>query len=212
MTTRRVLLLAPTLLILFLLQSFFWVPTYEQQTRGNPDRLTQYVAASLGDASLINPILSSDASSSNIESLVFDGLIDRGEDLRFRGRLAESWKISEEAFFFVNSSYAIPGLGKVGADRLADWLAQAKQNIDTPQIQAALAHITAVEVLPPNTTTAVKQIQDPTAPDKKIDVHIRITPPARIKLTLDHVDQTIFDTLAQLLGQDYFASLRPNSI
>jgi len=210
MTTRRVLLLAPTLLILFLLQSFFWVPTYEQQTRGNPDRLTQYVAASLGDASLLNPILSSDASSSNIENLVFEGLIDRNEDLRFRGRLAKSWKISEEAFFYVNSSYSIPGLGKVDADRLAAWLTRAKQNNHEPQIQAALSHITAVKAIPPNNSTAIKQIQDPTAPDKKIDVHIRITPPARIKLALDHVDQTIFETLTHLLGQGYFKSLRPD--
>ena len=209
MTTRRVLLLAPTLLILFLLQSFFWVPTYEQQTRGNPDRLTQYVAASLGDASLLNPILSSDASSSNIENLVFEGLIDRNEDLRFRGRLAESWKISEEAFFLVNSSYPIPGLGTVEAGRLAEWLTRARQNTATPQIPAALSHVTAVEVIPPNNQTVIKQIQDPTAQAKKIDVHIRIASPARIKLTLDQVDQTVFDALTRLLGQDYFTSLRP---
>ena len=73
MTTRRVLILAPALLIIVLLQSYFWVPTYEQQTRGNPERLDEYIVGSIGDASLLNPILSSDAASSEIESLVFDG-------------------------------------------------------------------------------------------------------------------------------------------
>jgi hypothetical protein len=43
------------------------VPTYEQQTRGNPKRLGGYIAGSIGDASLLNPILSADSASSNIE-------------------------------------------------------------------------------------------------------------------------------------------------
>jgi len=207
MTTRRVLLLAPTLLILFLLQSFFWVPTYEQQTRGNPDRLTQYVAASIGDASLLNPILSSDSSSSNIENLVFEGLIDRDEELRFRGRLAKSWKISEEAFFFVNPTHPIPGLGPADADRLAAWLTHTGQATDDPLVKTALAHIVAIDVIPPDTTTTIKQIQDSGSQTKR-EVHVRIDAPARIKLTLDHVDQAIFDALAQVLGQDYFTNFR----
>ncbi len=107
MTIRRVLILAPTLLILFLLQSYFWVPTYEQQTRGNPYRLNEFITASIGDASILNPILSADSASSDINSLVFEGLIDRDEELRFRGRLATSWEIYEEAFFFVNEQASI---------------------------------------------------------------------------------------------------------
>jgi ABC-type transport system substrate-binding protein len=92
MTTKRVLILVPTLISLFLLQSYFWVPTYEEQTKGNPNRLREYVTASLGDATLLNPILSANSSSSQIEALVFEGLIDYDEELRFRGRLATSWE------------------------------------------------------------------------------------------------------------------------
>ena len=77
MTIKRLLIFAPLVLIIILLQSYFWVPTYEQQTRGNPDRLTTYVTASTGDASLLNPILSADSASSEIASQVFEGLIDR---------------------------------------------------------------------------------------------------------------------------------------
>ena len=101
MTIRRILIFAPILLIMVLLQSYFWVPTYEQQTRGNPARLAEYIAGSIGDASLLNPILTADSASSNIQELVFEGLIDRDEQLRFRGRLAKSWKVFEEAFFVV---------------------------------------------------------------------------------------------------------------
>ena len=74
-SVRTVLILAPLLVILFLLQSYFWVPTYEDQTRGNPDRLNEYITASIGDAAILNPILSSDSASSAIENLVFDGLL-----------------------------------------------------------------------------------------------------------------------------------------
>ncbi|MBL6967168.1 MAG: peptide ABC transporter substrate-binding protein, partial [Desulfobacteraceae bacterium] len=102
MTTKRLLILLPTLIILFLIQSYLWVPTYEEQTRGNPNRLNEYITSSLGDATLLNPILSANTASSQIESLVFDALIDRDHELRFRGRLATSWEIFEEAYFCVN--------------------------------------------------------------------------------------------------------------
>jgi hypothetical protein len=48
------------------------VPTYDQQARGNPDRLQEFVEASIGDASILNPILSADTASSDINSNVFD--------------------------------------------------------------------------------------------------------------------------------------------
>ncbi|MGD1987485.1 MAG: hypothetical protein PVF30_13410, partial [Desulfobacterales bacterium] len=95
MTTKRILILAPLLMSLILLQSYFWVPTYEQQAKGNPERLNQYINASIGDAAILNPILSADSASSEIIDKVFEGLIDRDEELRFRGRLATSWQIFE---------------------------------------------------------------------------------------------------------------------
>ncbi|MFH1954945.1 MAG: peptide ABC transporter substrate-binding protein, partial [Pseudomonadota bacterium] len=102
MTIKKVLIFAPLILMVFLLQSYLWVPTYQEQTRGNPDRLNEYITASIGDAAILNPTLSADSASSTIEGMVFEGLIDRDEDLRFRGRLATSWEIYEEAFFYVN--------------------------------------------------------------------------------------------------------------
>ena len=63
MSTRRLLIGLPIVVLVFLLQSYFWVPTYEEQTRGNPQRLGQYVTASIGDAQLLNPILSADSAS-----------------------------------------------------------------------------------------------------------------------------------------------------
>ena len=76
MTTRRLLIGLPIIVLLFLLQSYFWVPTYEEQTRGNPERLEEYVTASIGDAQVLNPALSADSASSDINGLVFEGLLD----------------------------------------------------------------------------------------------------------------------------------------
>ncbi len=100
MWIKRFLILAPILLLVFIIQSYFWVPTYEEQTRGNPKRLVEYITASSADAVILNPILSADSASAQIESLVFEGLLDRDENLHFRGRLARSWEIYEEAYFY----------------------------------------------------------------------------------------------------------------
>ena len=89
MIVRRILIWLPIVLSLFLIQSYFWVPTYEEQTKGNPNRLIEYITASIGDASILIPILSADSASSEINNLVYEGLIDRDEELRFRGRLAD---------------------------------------------------------------------------------------------------------------------------
>ncbi len=105
MWTKRILITAPVLVLILLIQSYFWVPTYEEQTKGNPQRLTEYITASSADAVILNPILSADSASAQIESLVFEGLIDRDEDLNFRGRLAKSWEIYEEASLSIEQKY-----------------------------------------------------------------------------------------------------------
>ena len=127
MTVRRILIFLPVLIICFLLQSYLWVPTYEEQTRGNPKRLHDYITGSIGDASILNPILHADSASGDITGMVFEGLIDRDEELRFRGRLATSWDIYEEAFFYVNEKIDIPGVGKARAEELVKLLQEAKK-------------------------------------------------------------------------------------
>jgi ABC-type transport system substrate-binding protein len=208
MTVKRVLIFAPILLILFLLQSYFWVPTYEQQTRGNPKRLGGYIAGSIGDASLLNPILSADSASSNIENMVFEGLIDRDEQLRFRGRLAIFWQIYEEAFFYVNRSVNIPGLGTPTPEKIVDLLEKAKQKKITtfPGLTHSLANITEISVIPPRHYTIIKQEKDPNADKQKIEIKINVDSPAKIKLVLNRVDQDLFQNLSHLLGKNYFDS------
>lgn len=57
-------------------------------------KVNQLVESSIGDASFLNPILAQDSASSDINGLVFNGLIKYDRNLQnFVGELAESWKI-----------------------------------------------------------------------------------------------------------------------
>ena len=203
---RRILIAIPTLLILFLLQSYFWVPTYEEQTRGNPDRLIEYIDASIGDAQILNPILSADSASSAIESKVFEGLIDRDEDLRFRGRLATHWEIFEEAYFYVNDRALLPKAAKGGPEGVVQLLTHAIRNRKgrNDPVSRFLSNIEKIEALPPRTFEVTKQ--EKSGEGKAIPVRIRVSAPPRIRLFLKEVDQELFHHLSELLGREYFSS------
>ncbi len=202
---RRILIAVPTLFILFLLQSYLWVPSYEEQGE-NPERLNEFIEGSIGDAQILNPVLSADSASSGIESKVFEGLIDRDEDLRFRGRLATHWEIFEEAYFYVNDEAWIPKVGKKDAQGVVKLLRDAiKARIrENAPLFRSLGKIQRVEALPARSFEFSKK--DKNAEGKKIAVTIRVAAPPRIRLILKEVDQELFDHLSGLLGREYFSS------
>jgi ABC-type transport system substrate-binding protein len=204
MTVRKILIFAPLFVVVFLLQSYLWVPTYEEQTRGNPMRLREYITASIGDASILNPTLSSDTASSTIEGMVFEGLIDRDEDLRFRGRLATSWDIYEEAFFYVNETAEVPGLGKTDAHEIVKHLQEAKAGRlpVNPQTRHSLQNIKEISIVEPLPFQVEKR--ESTGQKKERLFHVRA--PSKIKLVLGRVDQELFNNLATVLGPEYFSS------
>jgi ABC-type transport system substrate-binding protein len=195
---------------LILVQSYFWVPTYEQQAKGNPERLNQYINASTGDAAILIPILSADSASSEIEGKVFEGLIDRDEDLSFRGRLATGWRIFEEAYFYINATADIPGRGQPGPQAVVELLQNSKQkeNLAPPALKQTLDNIRSISLIPPQTYTVTKLNR--ISPDAKNtgEIKIGVSAPARIKLILDDVDQDLFTNLKHLLGDQYFSSFR----
>jgi ABC-type transport system substrate-binding protein len=210
MTIRRILIFAPSIVIVFLLQSYLWVPTFEQQTRGNPGRLNEYITGSIGDATILNPILSSDTASSTIESLVFEGLIDRDEDLSFRGRLATSWEIHEEAFFYVNENAEIPSLGEADAERVAQLLrdAAARKLAVSPRALSTFENIRDISVIPPEAFFVTRTLKKKEESEKAKEIRIEVKSPARIKLLLERVDQDLFENLALILGEGYFSSFK----
>jgi ABC-type transport system substrate-binding protein len=209
MTVRRILVFTPAAVILFLLQSYFWVPTYEEQTRGNPSRLSEFISASIGDASLLNPILSADSASSDINSLVFEGLLDRDENLRFRGRLATSWEIFEEAYFYVNEDAFVPGLGRVGGRQVAQLLKTAVDgHMETvAHVRSTLDNIKDMEVLPAGEFVDTRVEKGDKGQQHTVEVTAQA--PMRIKLVLRRVDQDLFENLTAILGERYFSAFQP---
>lgn len=188
----------PLIVIGFLLQSYFWVPTYEQQTRGNPSRPEDYITGSIGDASLLNPVLSSDSASSEIENMVFEGLLDRDEELRFRGRLATGWEITEEAYFYVNEKAFIPGLGRADAAGIAGFLEK--------KISKTWPHLIGITALPPRRFEESRGEKKRAEGEEAKEITVSISAPARIQLSLSRVDPELFNKLSAILGQAYFES------
>jgi ABC-type transport system substrate-binding protein len=204
LTTQRILILAPLLISLFLLQSYFWVPTYEDETKGNPQRLNEFITASIGDAAILNPVLSSDSASGDIEALVFEGLLDRDQNLHLRGRLATSWDIFEEAYFYINQSAEIPGLKKASDEEVLTYLEKAKAGdlAVGSKLRASLDNITKIALIPPKQYVVTQSVKG----KEKETIEIHVNAPTRIKLTLKTVDQDLFENLSLLLGQKYFLS------
>jgi ABC-type transport system substrate-binding protein len=210
MATKRILIIAPLVLTLILIQSYFWVPTYEQQARGNPNRLTEYINASIGDATILNPILSAETASSDIEEKVFEGLLDRDQNLRFRGRLATAWKINEEAFFYVDETVTVAGLVQPTPQRIIDLLqnSKTKEDLSPSELKKTLDNIKAISLIPQRTYTIDRTRKDAQAAKNPAQIKIKVAAPARIKLVLEMVDQDLFANLSHLLGENYFTSFR----
>lgn len=203
---RRILTWVPIVFILFLIQSYFWVPTYEEQTRGNPERLIEYIEASIGDAHILNPILSADSASSAIEAKVFEGLLDRDENLNFRGRLAARWEISEDAYFYVNDEALIPGVGRADAEEIVriirDAIGDGRARGDP--VSTSLTNIDQISSLPGRSFEVLKEEKGPEG--ETVQITVRVAAPPRIRLVLKEVDQDLFDHLSELLGKTYFSS------
>ena len=140
MIVKRILLYFPLILIVVLVQSFFWVPTYDNQAVGNPARLVKYIHGSAADAQILNPILSADTTSSSINNLVFDGLIDLDDKLEYRPRLASSWTQFEEAYLAFNEDGGFPAPG--------DLLQFIRKSLAGNEEWSS--NIRSVEILPPH--------------------------------------------------------------
>jgi len=208
MWTKRFLIILPLAVSLLLLQSFFWVPTYDKQGTGNPDRLRQFIETSGGDAQVLNPILSADSASSRINELVFNGLLDLDDQLELRGRLATDWVIFEEAYL-----QTLPGLRVEGRvlDTPEDWLRFIRErtggnktwwdNIKDVAIEPAERIEDSVKL--PKLDEQGKPVMQNGFP-KRIDVAYRLRRPARIHFSLHKVDQHFFNPLEKLFGEALF--------
>lgn len=54
------------------------------------------ISGTIGDASVLLPVLASDSASFEITGLIFNGLVRYDKDIRLEGELAEKWEISDD--------------------------------------------------------------------------------------------------------------------
>ena len=194
MYIKRLLLLLPLVVTVLLLQSYFWVPTFSDQVRGSDKRLRRYIQGSIGDARILNPILHADASSGAIVDRVFDGLIDRDKDLKYRGRLATSWQIYEEAYF-------VPRPGGPSPESLRDQINSAA----SMGKEEWTKNIKKAEIIPAKQEKASISLPPEKGKRRPRREKITVSYPARLKITLKTVDQDLFENLRKLLGADAIA-------
>ncbi len=68
----------------------------ENGSNGKPAYGDTFIEASIGEPSTLLPVLASDSASSDINGLVYNGLVRYDKNLRLEGVLAESWEISPD--------------------------------------------------------------------------------------------------------------------
>lgn len=190
MKLKLFLLVAPLLLILGMLQAYFWVPTYDKQTRGNPERLEKFIYASIGDAKILNPALNADSASSTITDLVFEGLLDMDENLNLRPRLATDWQISETAYLNFQTTAAWQTVDEL-LEALKAFAAK------TPIIHDNLIDMQVLTAKTVHTQLQLKSGEEP------LTVELQVALPERIQFNLKQVDQDFFTHLQALVGEDY---------
>ncbi len=208
MKVKRLLILSPLLLLLFLLQSYFWVPTYEEQSKGNPERLNEFITGSTGEPSLLNPVLYSDSSSGEIVEKVFEGLVDRDKDLSIRGRLAKSWELYEQAQLYVNENARVPGMEDISASSLLEFIQEARNRSEeyAKPVEASLNNIENISLQKRGKYQKELQLKNGEG-KQKIELNVRA--PGRLNFELGEVDQDFFKNLSRILGKNYFESFDP---
>ena len=197
MWLKRLLIIAPAVFVVALLQSYFWVPRYEAHTTSNPTRASKYIEASIGDAKLLNPVVNADTASSRIADLVFDGLLKLGPDLALAPRLATHWRVREHAFLVVDSGSALPDGTAVSGASLLEHLQQTL-------IAGGLPGVTRVALEPPHKKTMSLTRTDPEGEPLSVPARVRV--PARIRFELDAVDQDLLTKLTGVIGTGYGSS------
>ena len=203
MNLKRALILTPLVLIAILLQSYFWVPSYEKQSVGNPDRLRTYIEGSIADAKILNPILSADTASGRIADFIFDGLLDMDENLNLRGRLATDWTITEKAYLLTRPQFTLPDNSLATGARLIELVALARADGSLSELDGMLL---STRLLPAEEKTETITLLEPDEQGrpKPTTLEVTIRVPQRVEFTLNTVDQDLFKRLTPIFSEAYF--------
>ena len=205
MRTKWLLIALPLIIFGVLAQSAFWVPTYESQAKGNPDRLTTFLRAGLGDAKVLNPVIASEQTGMELMlNNVTEALVDSDENLKLVPKLATRWEISEEAYLAVLPERRLPDGTAVTANSLLEAVRAAWKGAKLGGLEAS---IQGIELVPGESRSLSETVLVENAKGKKepVDVAMTVAVPERVKLRLSKVEPQLFKQLGSVLGEAYFA-------
>jgi ABC-type transport system substrate-binding protein len=200
MTTKRWLVAIPFVVVALLVQSALWVPRYETQGADNPGRLTTYIELGIGDAQILNPILSADKASSEVTQLVFDGLIDVNEEQQWTGDLAERWETTEEAYLTVLPGRTLPDGSAASASLVAGRIRDALASGSLVDLAEAVRGVDVVAAETRELDVSVVEVGEDGQPLER-QLPARIDVPERVKLSLTRVVSDLFERLAPVVGE-----------
>ncbi len=193
MRPATLLIALPLVVLVVLVQSHLWLPTYEDQTRATPERLTRFINSATGDAKLLNPILYSDAVSGQIIDFIFDGLLEYDENLALQGVLAKRWELGELASITVRSEAFFPDGRAVDADAIEERvLAYLARSAQTSDLVRSVHH-----------EPAMTEEEEIDLPEEEASATLRIRQPARVVFELTRIDPDFFERLETVLGPNY---------
>ncbi|HKO48852.1 MAG TPA: ABC transporter substrate-binding protein [Polyangiaceae bacterium] len=204
MGTKWLLIALPLIVFGVLVQSVFWVPTYDSQTRDNPQRSRTFLRAGVSDAKILNPIISSNAWAYEImENKIFEALVGFDENLKLVGLLAERWQIAEDAYVAALPDRKLPDGNPATAAHVASLIEAAWK---AGRLGGAELSVLGVELVPEETRARTESVLVADAKGKlsPVDVEMSIALPARVKIRLSKVESQLFEKLEAVLGANYF--------
>ncbi len=204
MRTKWLLIALPAAILILLLQSSLWVPTYASQDKGNPRRFETFLRGEIGDAKSLNPVIAHDRGAQEVfDRNIFEGLLEEDENRKLVPRVAQSFDTTEEAYLAVLPDRTLPSGAKATGQALLSAIDAAwKQSATGP-----LSSIRALELVPPEkrhmTTTVL--VKNAKGRDEPNEVELTVDVPERVKLTLAKVETRVFGALEAVIGASYFA-------
>jgi len=204
MRTKWLLIAAPVITSVALAQSAFWVPTYDTQLKGNPERSLTFLRASIADAKELNPIISAENAASEVmDDTIFEGLVHGDETMKLVPSLADHWEITEEAYLAVLPDRKLPDGSAATAERLLSVIRAAQQNAQLGGVESS---ILSLELEPAQTQSlsASALVDNEKGKKEPVSVDLTIDVPERVKFRLSKVEPQLWKKLEAVLGASYF--------
>ena len=204
MRTKWLLLALPLAILAVLLQSAFWVPTFASQTN-SPARLLTFVRSTVGEIKRLNPVVSADYEAQMLLwDNVFEGLVWADENLKIAPKLADRWEVTEDAYVAVLPERRLKDGSAATAQALLERIQAARAAAKLGGVERSIegVELTAGEL---RDATETVLVQNAKGKEEPVDVKLKIKVPDRVRIRLSKVEPALFERLADVLGQEYFA-------